>query len=150
MLPLWPCDGLRPASRHRPTGCGLCHNRAMRPRPLVATLFGRMTLSTASSQERGGCLAGRAFPLVVATLICGCGGGGGDGDGTEGALVPEPEKKKGFWGKLGSGLKKVGQIALPFALSAVTGGIAGPLTKGLTGAGQKIGQSIAGGLKLPK
>lgn len=78
------------------------------------------------------------------------GGGGGDGteEGTmETALVPE--KKKGFWGKLGSGLKKVGQIALPFALSAVTGGVGGVLSGGLTKAGQKIGTNIAKGIKLP-
>jgi len=81
----------------------------------------------------------------------GSSGGGGDGsDGTmENALVPEPEKKKGFWGKLGSGLKKVGQIALPIAISAIGGGIAAPLTKGLTGAGQKIGTNIAKGMHLP-
>ena len=78
------------------------------------------------------------------------GGGGGDGDGSEtlpSALVPE--KKKGFWGKLGSGLKKVGQIALPFALSAVTGGVGGVLSGGLTKAGQNIGTKIAKGIKLP-
>jgi hypothetical protein len=78
------------------------------------------------------------------------GGGGGDGDGTESALVPEPEKKKGFWGKVGGALKKVGQIALPIAISSFTGGLTAPLTAGLTGAGQNIGKSIAGGLKLPK
>ena len=79
------------------------------------------------------------------------GGGGGDGtgDGTmETALVPE--KKKGFWGKLGSGLKKIGQIGLSIAAPAFLGGLAAPLTTGLTGAGQKIGTSIAGGLNLPK
>ena len=78
----------------------------------------------------------------------GGGGGGGRGGGedeleTQPALVPE--KKKGFWGKLGSGLKKIGQIALPVAATAFTGGLAAPLTAGLSGAGAKIGQSL-----LPK
>jgi hypothetical protein len=77
------------------------------------------------------------------------GGGGGDGDGTEGALVPEPQKKQGFWGKVGGALKKVGQIALPIAISSFTGGLTAPLTTGLTGAGQKIGTNIAKGIKLP-
>jgi hypothetical protein len=78
------------------------------------------------------------------------GSSGGGGGGTEGALVPEPQKKKGFWGKLGSGLKKVGQVALSVAAPALLGGLTAPLTTGLTGAGQKIGTSIAGGLHLPK
>ena len=77
----------------------------------------------------------------------GSSGGGGE-DNMPSALVPE--KKKGFWGKLGSGLKKVGQIALPVAAGALTGGLAAPLTAGLTGAGASIGQKIAGGLGLPK
>lgn len=73
------------------------------------------------------------------------GGGGGGGGGTE-ALPQElvPEKKKGFWGKLGSGLKKVGQIALPVAAGALTGGIGAAATAGLTGFGGRIG---AGALK---
>lgn len=78
----------------------------------------------------------------------GGGGGGGRGGGddeipTEPALVPE--KKKGFWGKLGSGLKKVGQIALPVVAGAFTGGMMAPVTAGLTAAGQKVGASM-----LPK
>jgi len=32
-------------------------------------------------------LASRAFPLVVAALVCGCGGGGGDGDSGEGSTA---------------------------------------------------------------
>jgi hypothetical protein len=78
----------------------------------------------------------------------GGGGGGGRGAKTAAGALPSallPEKKKGFWGKLGSGLKKVGQIALPIAAGAFTGGLAAPLTAGLTGAGQKVGQSL-----LPK
>lgn len=73
------------------------------------------------------------------------GGGGGGGGGSEAmptALVPE--KKKGFWGKLGSGLMKAGQIALPTLAGAFTGGVAAPLVAGLTGAGTKVGQKIAG------
>lgn len=80
----------------------------------------------------------------------GSSGGGGGGRGLAGlpeALVPE--KKQGFWGKLGSGLKKVGQIALPTALGALTGGFAAPVLGGLTQAGQKIGSGILGGYKPP-
>lgn len=77
----------------------------------------------------------------------GGGGGGAEAVPMENALVPE-EKKPGFWGgKWGSALKKVGQIALPIAASAFTGGLAAPITAGLTGYGQKIGQSIIGGGK---
>ena len=47
-------------------------------------------------------------------------GGGGGGGGAAG--IPVPEEKKGFWGKLGGGLKKVGKIALPIALNYVSGG----------------------------
>lgn len=57
------------------------------------------------------------------------GGGGGGGD-----VAPEPEKKKGFWGKLGGAIKKVGQVALPIALSAIPGGaVAGKLGSGALG-----------------
>lgn len=79
------------------------------------------------------------------------GGGGGGGGGKKGtgadslptALVPE--KKKSFWQKVGSGLKKAGQIALPVVAGAFTGGLAAPVVAGMTGAGQRIGQSL-----LPK
>lgn len=70
------------------------------------------------------------------------GGGGGSLSNLPAALVPE--KKQGFWGKLGSGLKKVGQIALPTLAGAFTGGLAAPLTAGLSAAGQKVGSSILG------
>lgn len=73
----------------------------------------------------------------------GSSGGGGDGDTMPNALVPE--KKKGFWGKLGSGLKKAAGIALPTLAGAFTGGLATPLVGGLSGAGTKIGKKIAGG-----
>lgn len=66
----------------------------------------------------------------------GSGGGGGGMGNLPQELVPE--KKKGFWGKLGSGLKKVGQIALPIAAGAFTGGLAAPVTAGMTGLGGKI------------
>lgn len=78
------------------------------------------------------------------------GGGGGRGgaqDAFQTLPALQPEKKKGFWGKLGSGLKKVGQIALPIAAGAFTGGLAAPITAGLTAYGQKVGQSIIGGGK---
>lgn len=70
------------------------------------------------------------------------GGGGGD---TSMASALVPEKKKGFWGKLGSGLKAAAGIALPTLAGAFTGGLAAPITAGLTGAGAKIGKKIAGG-----
>lgn len=79
-------------------------------------------------------------------------GGGGGGGGRGGAqdefqTLPalQPEKKKSFWQKLGSGLKKAGQIALPVVAGAFTGGLAAPVVAGMTGAGQRIGQSL-----LPK
>lgn len=68
---------------------------------------------------------------------------GGGGNGMQQALIPE--EHKGFWGKLGGALKKVGQIALPVAAGAFTGGLAAPITAGLTAYGQKVGQSIIGG-----
>lgn len=78
------------------------------------------------------------------------GGGGGGGRGRaqdEFQTLPalQPEKKKGFWGKFGGALKKVGQIALPAVAGAFTGGLAAPVVAGLTGAGMKVGQSM-----LPK
>lgn len=74
------------------------------------------------------------------------GGGGGGGAGNlPTALVPE--KKKSFWQKLGTGLKKAGQIALPVVAGAFTGGLAAPITAGMTGYGQKIGQALLGGKK---
>lgn len=79
---------------------------------------------------------------------------GSSGGGSGGKINPlaeglVPEKKQGFWGKLGSGLKKVGQIALPTVLGAFTGGLAAPIVGGMTQAGQKIGQGILGGYKPP-
>lgn len=77
-------------------------------------------------------------------------GGGGGGGGGGAANLPTalvPEKKKGFWGKLGSGLKKIGQIALPTLAGAFTGGLAAPITAGLTKKGAQIGASIIGGHK---
>jgi hypothetical protein len=77
------------------------------------------------------------------------GGGGGGGRGRGGAAqLPTalvPEKKKSFWQKLGGGLKKAGQVALPTLAGAFTGGLAAPLVGGLTAAGQKVGQGM-----LPK
>lgn len=74
------------------------------------------------------------------------GGGGGGGGGGSDAYLPalQPEEKKGFWGKLGSGLKKAGQIALPVVAGAFTGGLAAPVVAGLTGAGTAVGQRILG------
>jgi hypothetical protein len=66
-------------------------------------------------------------------------GSGGSG----GAAVPEPEQKKGFWGKLGSGLKKVGKIALPIALGAMTGGVGTLAGAGVSGALKTIGKRAA-------
>lgn len=70
------------------------------------------------------------------------GGGAGDEAAQQQALVPE--KKKGFWGKLFGGLKKVGQIALPTVAGAFTGGLAAPAVAGLSGLGSKV---AAGALK---
>jgi hypothetical protein len=77
-------------------------------------------------------------------------GGGGGGGGGKGGLeqLPtalQPEKKKSFWQKLGGGLKKAGQIALPVVAGAFTGGLAAPVVAGMTGAGTRIGQNL-----LPK
>lgn len=57
--------------------------------------------------------------------------GGGGGGGGEGDLAQElvPEKKKGFWGKFGGALKKVGQVGLPIALNYLSGGTTGALGK---------------------
>jgi len=78
------------------------------------------------------------------------GGGGGSGgkrgaDALPTALVPE--KKKSFWQKLGSGLKKAGQIALPVVAGSFTGGLASPLVGGLTKKGQGIGNALMGNKK---
>lgn len=75
------------------------------------------------------------------------GGGGGGGrkgaaDNLPSALVPE--QKKSWWQKLGSGLKKVGQIALPVVSGAFTAGMAAPITAGMTAAGAKVGKRIIG------
>lgn len=75
------------------------------------------------------------------------GGGGGGGrkgaaDNLPSALVPE--QKKSWWQKLGSGLKKVGQVALPVVAGAFTGGMAAPITAGMTAAGSKVGKRIIG------
>lgn len=72
------------------------------------------------------------------------GGGGGRGRGRADTLPTAlvPEKKRSFWQKLGGGLKKFGQIALPVVAGAFTGGLAAPLTAGLTGAGQRVGQRL--------
>lgn len=74
----------------------------------------------------------------------GGGGGGGGSDKLPEALVPEPEKKSSFWGKLGHGLLKAGQIALPVVAGAFTGGLASPIVAGLTAKGASIGARIAG------
>lgn len=70
--------------------------------------------------------------------------GGGGGGQVPGALIPE--KKQGFWGKLGSGLKKVGQIALPSIMGAFTGGLMTPITGALTQAGKGVGTAVAGAI----
>lgn len=72
----------------------------------------------------------------------GSGGGGGGGEQLPQELVPE--KRKGFWGKFGTGLKKASQIALPIALSAFAP-VAGPIAaKGFSGGLQKVAQAAAG------
>lgn len=77
----------------------------------------------------------------LAGLISRGGGGGGGGDGAD--MTPVPEKKKGFWGKFGTGLKKVGQVALPIALGTV-GGPAGVAAGALMSRGlKKVGLGAA-------
>jgi hypothetical protein len=66
----------------------------------------------------------------------GSGGGGGGGGGSAEEAIPE--KKKGFWGKLGGGLKKVAGVALPIALNYVSGGGFGALSKIGKAAGGKM------------
>lgn len=55
-------------------------------------------------------------------LAAGGGGGGGGGGDAAATAVAEPEKKKGFWSKLGGALGKVGQVALPIAMNAYGNG----------------------------
>lgn len=56
-------------------------------------------------------------------------GGGGGGGGSAADNTPVAEPKKGFWGKLGSGLAKVGKVALPIALNYFSGGAYGAASK---------------------
>lgn len=75
------------------------------------------------------------------------GGGGGGGNGEDAAdAVPAVEKKKGFWGKLGSGLAKVGKVALPIALNYFSGGASGAIAGKLGSAGKlaKIAKAAGG------
>lgn len=84
-----------------------------------------------------GKLAGLGGMLDVARS----GGGGGGGGVAEAA---EPEKPKGFWSKFGGALKKIGQVALPIALSPIPGGsIAGKIMGGGLG---KVGSAALGGM----
>jgi len=81
-----------------------------------------------SEQVQKGKLAGLAG-------LEGSGGGGGGGGATPADVTPAPEPKKGFWGKLGSGLMKVGKVALPIALNYFSGGAYGALSKVAQAAG---------------
>lgn len=98
-------------------------------------------------------MAGTEGRTAGSTTSGGSSGGGGGGGKSGVEALPQalvPEQKKSFWQKVGSGLKKAGQIALPVAAGALTGGLAAPITAGLTGAGANIGKSLMGGLGLPK
>lgn len=64
---------------------------------------------------RSGKLAGLEGMLRTSNSM-GSGGGGGSQE------VAQPEQKKGFWSKFGGALKKIGQVALPIALSPIPGG----------------------------
>lgn len=64
--------------------------------------------------------------------------GGAPADNT-----PVPEEKHGFWGNLWGGLKKVGKIALPIALGAVTGGAGTLAGAGIGGALKTVGKRAA-------
>src|SRR5262249_11237528 len=55
------------------------------------------------------------------------GGGGGGGTAAPAMATPE-QKKKGFWGKLGGALGKIGQVALPITLNAYGNGQQKPQT----------------------
>jgi hypothetical protein len=55
-------------------------------------------------------------------------GGGGGGEGAPAATATAPEQKKGFWGKVGGALGKVGQVALPIALDMYGNGPKGKIT----------------------
>lgn len=102
---------------------------------------GQETADAATNAEAG--LAeqvqrGKLAGLQGLSGLIGSGGGGG------GSQEPEPvEEKKGFWSKLGGGLKKVGRIALPIALGAVTGGAGTLAGAGLSGALKTIGKRSA-------
>lgn len=76
----------------------------------------------------------------------GGGGGGGDEEEDPADAVPAVEKKKGFWGKLGSGLAKVGKVALPIALNYFSGGASGMIAGKLGSAGKlaKIAKAAGG------
>lgn len=74
----------------------------------------------------------------LAGLSQGGGGGGSTADNT-----PVPEEKHGFWGNLWGGLKKVGKIALPIALGAVTGGAGTLAGAGIGGALKTVGKRAA-------
>ena len=97
-----------------------------------------------AEQIREGKLAGLGGMLNASRM----GGSGGGGGGGEEEAAPEPEKPKGFWSKFGGALKKIGQVALPIALSPIPGGsIAGKIMGGGLG---KVGSSALGGMaKVP-
>jgi len=118
--------------------------------PGFGTLQGRMareqgqaTADASTNAEAG--LAeqvqrGKLAGLQGLSGLIGSSGGGGGG-GTD--QVPVPEEKKGFWSKLGGGLKKVGKIALPIALGAMTGGVGTLAGAGVGGALKTIGKRSA-------
>jgi len=94
-------------------------------------------------------MAGTEGRTSGSTTSGGSSGGGGGGGGSAADKLPlalVPEKKKSWWQKLGTGLKKAGQIALPIAAGAFTGGLSTAAAAGLSGAGAKIGKKIVGGL----
>lgn len=65
----------------------------------------------------------------LAGMSDGTGGGGGTGGGSVPIVPAENPVKRGFWGKLGGGLAKVGKVALPIALNYMTGGVGGGVLK---------------------
>lgn len=76
---------------------------------------------------RSGKLAGLEGMLRTSNSM-GSGGGGGSQE------VAQPEQKKGFWSKFGGALKKIGQVALPIALSPIPGGAqVGAVASGVLG-----------------
>ena len=109
---------------------------------------GQETSDAATNAEAGISEMVQKGRLAGLAGLQGSGGGGGDGGEAvdPAANTPVPEQKKGFWGKLGSGLAKVGKVALPIALNYFSGGASGAITGAMGSAGKlaKIAKAAGG------